>query len=250
MTKLLEVKKNHVFVRWHQDFAATYHRSGFEDNRPRFDNLLKERRLIVDQSEYDFMFANARHSMETNDVNAISLFDRDFLTVEKNVHGILPSQLFDDEFERPNVYDTDANLLLTSKLTQEVGNELKQEVGRGYSYGSSLMANTLNTNNSYVNMESRLQAICGKLDMAPDMLHKFESKFTELIMEFDEIIHRKLMPLANTGEFMSSMAEVETRTKYERKRSATDPRNARRPSKKHSTNTKLCIESITGTQDI
>ena len=109
VTKLLRVKKEHVFVRWHRDYAALY--PGFEHLRSNFDKLLTDRRLIVDKSEYKEMLVIANESMTNTDVQSISLFRHPFEVVQKDLHGVIPSRMFDDEHDRPEEYDHDSSLL-------------------------------------------------------------------------------------------------------------------------------------------
>ena len=223
VTKLLRVKKEHVFVRWHRDYAALYHRPGFEHLRSNFDKLLTDRRLIVDESEYKEMLVIANESMTNTDVQSISLFRHPFEVVQKDLHGVIPSRMFDDEHDRPEEYDHDSSLLAGSQLSQEVGNM------EGIpNFHSHLQAHALITNNPFVNMNSQLQAICGMMEMTPRIMNHFENEFRTLVSKFSTKILLNSSTINNDSEFVSLCPELDTRSKYDRKKSATDPRNKRK----------------------
>ena len=154
------------------------------------------------------MLVIANESMTNTVVESISLFRHPFEVVQKDLHGVIPSRMFDDEHDRPEEYDHDSSLLAGSQLSQEVGNM------EGIpNFHSHLQAHALITNNPFVNMNSQLQAICGMMEMTPRIMNHFENEFRTLVSKFSTKILLNSSTINNDSEFVSVCPELDTRSK-------------------------------------
>ena len=219
--KLLRIKKEHVFVRWHTEYAALYHRTGHESRRKGFSSMRYDHTLSIDKVEYSEMLRLAQESQtSTVDIDSINLFRVPFEAHQKMKHGVVPSQLFADD-DVDDSYDTNELVLVDSELSQELGGGMTQEEGgNGTINDSHFNSHTMRTGNRYIDMNSQLQYMYGMLETDTAMLNNFEQKLQSIITEFHQQMHLNNRTKADTtGEFVSFFPAVDKRRVYQRKKS-------------------------------